>query len=311
MKRLAFTLVELLVVIAIIGILIGLLLPAINAAREAGRRTQCMNNIKQMGLACMNHESTFGYLPSGGQSWRYVGDPNRGYGRGQYGGWIYNILPFMEFKAVHEIGAGIPTASRPSVLAQAAATVIPTICCPTRRPAKLYPNSQNLVNVTTAPGVGHTDYAANAGTNENITLDWEQGAPPPPTKGPDAADGVVFCMSTTRLIDVTDGSSSTYLIGEKYLSPDNYNDGKYEADNNPFTEGIDWDNARWADSGPLQDTPGNEDPRPFGSAHPAVFHMATCDGAAHPVAYTIEPATHSHLCARNDGKIVNKAVLGQ
>ncbi len=311
MKRRAFTLVELLVVIAIIGILIGLLLPAINAARETGRRTQCLNQIKQMGLASMAHEAAFGYLPSGGESWQLVGDPDRGYGRAQYGGWIYNILEFMEYKQVHDIGAGASAGSKPALLAKAAATIIPTICCPTRRPAKLYPNSQGLINVNTAPAVGHTDYAANAGTNENITLDWQTGDAPPPITGPDAPDGVVFCMSTTRLIDITDGSSSTYLLGEKYLSPDDYLDGTYEADNNPFTEGVDWDNVRWADSGPLQDQPGNEDPRPFGSAHPGVFNMATCDGAAHSVAYTISPTIHTRLCSRNDGQFVNKSVLGQ
>ena len=85
MKKAGFTLVELLVVIAIIGILIGLLLPAINAAREAGRRTQCLNHIKQMGLACMTHESTNGFLPTDGWSWNWAGDPDRGYGRSQPG----------------------------------------------------------------------------------------------------------------------------------------------------------------------------------------------------------------------------------
>ena len=176
MKRCAFTLVELLVVIAIIGILIGLLLPAINAAREAGRRTQCLNQVKQMGLACMTHESTNGFLPTDGWSYYWSGDPDRGYTRAQPGGWIYNILPFMEYKSVHDLGAGLSLAAKRPLLAQIAATVIPTIICPSRRPAKLYPNANGATcNADTPPQAAHTDYASNAGTNESIVpsiLEW-------------------------------------------------------------------------------------------------------------------------------------------
>ena len=92
----AFTLVELLVVITIIGVLIALLLPAVQAAREAARRTQCSNNLKQLALSSLNLEQTQLHFPTGGWGFLYTGDPNLGTGRNQPGGWLFNLLPFLE-----------------------------------------------------------------------------------------------------------------------------------------------------------------------------------------------------------------------
>ena len=103
-RRAGFTLVELLVVITIIGILVGLLMPAVESVREAGRRTVCANNVKQMALACLTHESKNGFFPTGGWGWEWAGDPNLGFTRRQPGGWHFNILPYMGLDTLHDMG---------------------------------------------------------------------------------------------------------------------------------------------------------------------------------------------------------------
>src|SRR5438067_4283147 len=102
-RRLGFTLVELLVVIAIIGVLVALLLPAVQAAREAARRMHCQNNLKQMGLGWHNHTDVNGHLPTGGWGWGWVGDADQGVGKLQTGSWTFNILPYIEQKTIYDM----------------------------------------------------------------------------------------------------------------------------------------------------------------------------------------------------------------
>jgi prepilin-type N-terminal cleavage/methylation domain-containing protein len=175
-----FTLVELLVVIAIIGILIALLLPAIQAAREAARRMECSNHLKQMGLGAMNHENAQKCLPTNGWGLRWVGIPERGFGRNQPGSWMYSILPFVDEKPVFNMTFGSNTPNDRANGGKAmCGTVIRIFNCPTRRSAVLYPIGEwtieqktpicgevNGTDVHTTPldMVARSDYACNSGT---------------------------------------------------------------------------------------------------------------------------------------------------
>src|SRR5262245_36515861 len=105
-KPAGYTLVEVLVVVAIVTVLIGLLLPAIQKIREAAHRIQCTNNLKQLGIAALNHESVYGRLPGGGWTGRWLGEPDRDPGKKQPGGWIYQLLRFMEQENLAAWGAG-------------------------------------------------------------------------------------------------------------------------------------------------------------------------------------------------------------
>jgi prepilin-type N-terminal cleavage/methylation domain-containing protein len=132
-----FTLVELLVVITIIGILIALLLPAVQAAREAARRVQCTNHLKQISLGQLGHEQHFGFFPSGGWSWEWSGDPDRSSGRDQPGNWLFAILPYIEQQDLHDLGMDgqrdALTATQLDGAAARAQQVLTIVNCPTRR----------------------------------------------------------------------------------------------------------------------------------------------------------------------------------
>jgi prepilin-type N-terminal cleavage/methylation domain-containing protein len=167
-----FTLIELLVVITIIGILVALLLPAVQAAREAARMTQCQNNLKHLALGCLAHEQAHGWLPTGGWGFGWTGDADLGFDWHQPGGWLYNILPFIEQSGLHDLGAGmlwdfdqdLPSAKMDAHL-QAQTIPVALFYCPTRRPAAAYPGVFfPLVNAHFAQTTfGRNDYAINGG----------------------------------------------------------------------------------------------------------------------------------------------------
>jgi prepilin-type N-terminal cleavage/methylation domain-containing protein len=170
----AFTLVELLVVIAIIGVLVALLLPAVQSAREAARRITCVNHLKQMGLGALNHESTHGFLPCSGWAPWTTGDPERGAGRDQPGGWIYQLLPFVEQQSVYDLPSdgdaeNYRTPTQLAGAAQLLQTPLAMFNCPSRRVAKNYPWDRRVpsafrpVNANRVEAMAHSDYAANAG----------------------------------------------------------------------------------------------------------------------------------------------------
>jgi prepilin-type N-terminal cleavage/methylation domain-containing protein/prepilin-type processing-associated H-X9-DG protein len=288
-----FTLVELLVVIAIIGILVALLLPAVQAARESARRSQCSNQLKQLVTAVLNHENVLKYYPCGGWGWEWVGDADRGYGQDQPGGWQYNILPFMEENAKHDLPKdGDPNNQLPAQLEGARQMLldpIKIIKCPTRgnplvgptvKKARFSNNSALNPQPVTYVVVGHSDYAANAGdysigggtggpvsiavanhpnqqwlTNGKTGTFGDKSPYWDPSNPLAGFTGISFQRSQVAARNVTDGTSKTYCCGEKYLDPAKFEDfGDPDTGNNEtWCTGHNNDNFRTTADPPRRD----------------------------------------------------------
>jgi prepilin-type N-terminal cleavage/methylation domain-containing protein/prepilin-type processing-associated H-X9-DG protein len=284
-RRRGFTLIELLVAIAIISILIGLLLPAVQKVREAASRTQCQNNLKQIGLAFHSHHDALQFFPTGGWDWTtpptYVnGVP--AVGAEQQAGWGFQILPYIEQQAVWSGGQATTDFDRALV---AMGSPIKTFFCPTRRAPQTV--TYNIPGYLGGIDAKHAlcDYAA---SNLDNT-------------------GVVRQFRPTRMADIVDGTSNTCMVGDKRLNLARL--GQPQADDNEgYTCGWNEDTVRWTSQRPQPDFIG--DPslyggKLFGSSHIGRFNMAFADGSVRSISYSISQATFKALGDVADGQVID------
>ena len=352
-----FTLVELLVVIAIIGILVALLLPAIQAAREAARRTDCRNRLKQMGLAIQNHVGSQGVFPTGGVG-VYPNIANfvaggRPFGPDKQGlNWCYQILPYLEQGAIQGLTTQI----------QLQAQTIPLYVCPSRRTVSQASNNAAILGdeqvflidyaaaqpctyecATGSPGcTTPTQYnpqdsvpLMRDGYMKNQLSFWggkngEVASVVP--KNNQVYDGVIVrsawdYMNKTftnnpkpiGFAQITDGSSHTFLLGEKYVRSDLYEGGS-KSDDKGWIDGWDPDAIRstcfqpYSDGDGFQFQPNNgpadlfgmdRDVYYFGSAHPGGLNGIFADGSVRWIAFDINVALFNGLGTRDYGEIVD------
>ncbi len=282
--------------------------------REAARRTQCQNHLKQLGLGGQNHHAAQGYFPSGGWGYRWVGDPDLGFGANQPGGWVYSLLPYIEEQAIHGLGAGGSASEKKLAAERLVQSPVAMMNCPSRRSPGLFPHKLETANsnrpynpgfdgvrTDTLTDVARNDYAANSGSYRVTTT-------PGPTTLADAdrfgwprmelSNGIVHIRSEIGARQIVDGLSKTYLWGEKYVNANNYEvpDGIGEAQS--MYIGFDPDTCRWGQPGqgqlpgqtPLRDTPGFSSDYHFGSAPPRrlLLFVLRRLGSIHPLRHRLD-----------------------
>jgi prepilin-type processing-associated H-X9-DG protein len=269
------------VVIAIIGVLIGLLVPAVQKVRSAAASIQCKNNLKQIGLAFHNHHADYQFFPSGGWDWNtppnYVGGQPVA-APAQQAGWAFQILPYIEADNAWRGGSATTDTDR---IVVAIGTPNKMFFCPARRGPQTvlfsHPDYMNGLQAQRAL----CDYAA---SNLERT-------------------GVVQQYTPSRISDITDGTSNTLLVADKRI--DRTYLGQAQSDDNlGYTAGWDEDTIRHTDRLPLPDYTGPAlvgDQR-FGSSHTGVFNALMADGSVRSISYSIDKTLFSYLGNMSDGQ---------
>jgi prepilin-type processing-associated H-X9-DG protein len=324
--------VELLVVIAIIGILVALLLPAIQAAREAARRSQCQNNVKQWSLACLLHLDSHKAFPTGGWPGIFVNQNVRQMSGGtpevldeQAWGWMYQVMPFIEGQSIW----ALPRQQELVIYREGPAEGI----CPSRRPRTLHtfwlPTGEMLSDYSGNGG----DTSPGGGASEGLTPVF-RASPRDPTHN--RHTGVILPMGAAvragalrnPLIatkHITDGTSHTILLGEKYVPSNAYLGGAW-GDNFAWTRGSEWEGVRYAwryNANNEQDIVRNDTPVNnqlsamgelpcncwiFGSAHSGGLNAGFADGSTQVIRYDIDATVFKRIANRHDGETTEAAL---
>ena len=301
--RRGFTLVELLVVIAIIGVLVALLLPAVQAAREAARRMSCSNNLKQIGLALHNYHGAHRVFPPG---WMQASTPDVDGGFGERWSWMVFILPHLEQSAVYD-PLNVRDGRQPIPLADdpRAQVVLSVYLCPSDPGGNFnesYPDPNgNFYPKSNYPGVH--------GRGEAVSTQIR------------GQNGLFGKASRVRFADILDGSSNTFAVGERDAR--SRGQGVFGTLGDPFRHAAVWIRATprpgsitpttqhgRSVAGVCTDIPGSTrrlngaSSRAFGSAHVGGAHFQMADGSVRFVSESIDPVTYGRLAHRSDGKAV-------
>ena len=296
----AFTLVELLVSIAIIGVLIGMTLPAVQHVREAARRTSCLNNLKQIGLAVINFHDRQNKLP-----------PARGADR--YLTWPVYIMPDLEMSTSYDRFDFTKTYSEqdPELLKGP----MQTMFCPTRRNGFKI----SLSEADDAPRGATGDYAGNAGSSLyfNLLQDWSKFENPTDgvfssgfAKDNEVVDGMLVRggIGRYKFRDIRDGTSNTIMVGEKGLNIDHLGQSGGWGDNSIYNGDEPFAIMRIGGQlipieGTLRSFRG--DKPSFGSAHAGICNFVFADGSTKVIDALLDEDVLRKFCSRNDGETVS------
>lgn len=307
LRRAGLTLIELLVVIAIIGLLVAILLPAVQGVRESSRRISCINNLKQIGLGFLTHEQSRRSFPDGGEgAWQRRSmlngapavTPNQAWS------WAYQLLPYVEQLNVWSI-----TDER-----QLLRMPIAMYFCPSRRVPQVIEGWSPLYGTDIR---SMNDYAGNGGTDTTGSTGWGNMG-----NGKDGTvvrrpNGTTSRSDLVRIAMITDGTASTLLGGEKTYNRGRLGERQAE-DDGGFVEGWDFDTIRWGYFQPIPDWFDNTDVTryrndgtrvadrsAFGAAHSDTFGCVFADGSVRGITYNVSLNVFIRLSSRNDRQVAN------
>ncbi len=291
-----------------------------------------------MANAFLQHHEQRRFYPTGGWGFNWIGDPDRGFGLGQPGGWVFNILPFIDQQNLWILGQGAAYGTaKYNATMQMNTSAVGLIICPSRRAAQAYPTNTAIHNCCSTQYDGNGDqmfpllkiktcYVVNIGDTQ-VTIPLYPGPPQPPTTylagdtswpwpAQSTWTGICNMRSEWTAAHVSDGTSKTAMLGEKLIDPDYYFNGADGGDDWTALSGQQDDTSRGAFCNyggstpnnppngcvvPMRDSAGYQNSNMYGSAHPVSCNFAVCDGSVRSLSFAVNPEIFRRFCNRMDG----------